>query len=76
MDDETLLRAFESCTLPPEALGHREHVRVAWSILRAHPRFEDGAQRVFEHGVFKHHARQRGETNTGADSVRDSDTHR
>jgi hypothetical protein len=45
MDDETLLRAFESCTLAPEALGHREHVRVAWLILRAHPRFEDGAQR-------------------------------
>jgi len=45
VDDETLLEAFESCTLAPEALGHREHVRVAWSILRAHPRFEDGAQR-------------------------------
>jgi nitroreductase len=45
MDDDTLLEAFESCTLAPEALGHREHVRVAWLILRAHPRFEDGAQR-------------------------------
>jgi hypothetical protein len=45
VDDETLLEAFESCTLPPDALGHREHVRVAWLILRAHPRFEDGAQR-------------------------------
>jgi hypothetical protein len=45
MDDETLLHAFESCTLPPEALGHREHVRIAWLILRAHPPFEDGAQR-------------------------------
>jgi hypothetical protein len=45
MDDQTLLAAFESCTLAPEAFGHREHVRVAWLILRAHPRFEDGAQR-------------------------------
>jgi hypothetical protein len=45
VEDETLLRAFESCTLPPEALGHREHVRVAWICLRAHPRFEDAAQR-------------------------------
>jgi hypothetical protein len=45
VDDETLLEAFESCTLAPEALGHREHVRVAWLVLRAHPRFEDGAQR-------------------------------
>lgn len=45
VDDETLLQAFESCTLAPEALGHREHVRVAWLILRAHPRFEDAAQR-------------------------------
>jgi hypothetical protein len=45
MDDETLLQAFESCTLAPAALGHREHVRVAWLVLRAHPRFEDGAQR-------------------------------
>ena len=45
MDDETLLRAFEACTLPPAALGHREHVRVAWLCLRARPRFEDAAQR-------------------------------
>jgi hypothetical protein len=45
VDDETLLDAFESCTLSPAALGHREHVRVAWLILRAHPRFEDGAHR-------------------------------
>jgi hypothetical protein len=44
-EDEALLAAFESCTLSPAALGHREHVRVAWLILRAHPRFEDGAQR-------------------------------
>jgi hypothetical protein len=45
VDDETLLRDFESCTLAPDALGHREHVRVAWLILRAHTRFEDAAQR-------------------------------
>jgi hypothetical protein len=45
LDDDALLQAFESCTLPPAALGHREHVRIAWIILRAHPRFEDGAQR-------------------------------
>jgi hypothetical protein len=45
VDDETLLEAFESCTLPPDALGHREHVRVAWLIVRAHPHFEDGALR-------------------------------
>jgi hypothetical protein len=45
MDDEALLAGFEACTLPLEAFSHREHVRVAWLILRAHPRFEDGAQR-------------------------------
>src|ERR1700716_3129618 len=37
---------------------------------------EDGAQRVFEHGVFENYAWQRGETNAGADGVRDRDCHR
>jgi hypothetical protein len=43
--DAELLRGFEACTLAPAAFGHREHVRVAWLLLRAHPRFEDAAQR-------------------------------
>ena len=36
---------------------------------------EDGAQRAFEHGVFKHNAWQWGETHPGADGVRDRGTH-
>ena len=37
---------------------------------------KNGAQRVFEHGVFKHRARQRRETDTGTDGVRNRHTHR
>jgi hypothetical protein len=44
-DDAELLRGFEGCTLPPAAFGHREHVRVAWLLVGAHPRFEDAAHR-------------------------------
>jgi hypothetical protein len=36
---------------------------------------EDRTQRVFEHGIFKHHARQRGKTHTGTDGMRDRDRH-
>jgi len=43
--DAELLHGFEACTLPVAAFGHREHVRVAWLLLRAHPRFEDAAHR-------------------------------
>src|SRR6267154_2082989 len=37
---------------------------------------EDGAQRVSEHRVFKEYARERGETDAGADGVRNRDRHR
>ena len=37
---------------------------------------ENGAQRVFEHRVFKDYARQWGEPDTGADGVRHRDRHR
>ena len=39
-----LVERFEACTLPPWAFGHREHLFVAWTYLRAAP-FEDGARR-------------------------------
>ncbi len=39
-----LVARFESCALPPWAFGHREHLFVAWTYLRAAP-FEDAAQR-------------------------------
>jgi hypothetical protein len=45
MDDATLLARFEDATLPADAFGHREHVRVAWLCLRAAP-FEDAAARL------------------------------
>jgi nitroreductase len=51
MTDSELLEAFEACTLPPEHFKHREHVRVAWLMLREHEllaaiaRFRAGLQR-------------------------------
>ena len=38
------IERFEACTLPPYAFGHREHLFVAWTYLRAAP-FEDAAPR-------------------------------
>jgi hypothetical protein len=37
MDDQTLLAAFENCSLPRELWTHQAHVRVAYQYLRAHP---------------------------------------
>jgi hypothetical protein len=44
MTNADLLQGFESCSLPPAAFGHREHVRVAWLYLSAAP-FEQAALR-------------------------------
>ncbi len=40
----TLVERFEACTLQPWAFGHREHLLVAWTYLRAAP-FEVAAMR-------------------------------
>jgi len=45
LDDATLLAQFESLALPPAAFHHREHVRVAFAILRATGDFAIAAQR-------------------------------
>ncbi len=37
MDDETLLREFEACTLPFDQWTHRAHVRVAYLYLSRCP---------------------------------------
>ena len=42
--DDELLRLFEQGTLPCGAFRHRDHVRVAWLLLRAQP-FEEAALR-------------------------------
>ncbi|HWV86349.1 MAG TPA: hypothetical protein VNZ62_12955 [Capillimicrobium sp.] len=42
MTDAELLRAFAAGTLPPVGFDHREHVRVAWLLLRRHGRDEAG----------------------------------
>lgn len=37
-DDEEIARvvaAFEACTLPPSEFHHRQHLQVAWWLLRA-----------------------------------------
>ena len=34
MDDQTLVERFEALTLAPADFGHREHVRVAFAMLR------------------------------------------
>lgn len=36
-DDDAFLAAFDTCTLPAGAFGHRAHLRVAWLMLRGHP---------------------------------------
>ena len=40
----SLIERFEACTLQPWAFGHREHLLVAWTYLRAAP-FEIAATR-------------------------------
>jgi hypothetical protein len=37
MRNQDLITAFDTRTLKPEAFPHREHVRVAWILLRQHP---------------------------------------
>jgi hypothetical protein len=37
LDDDTLLRLFESCELPNTQFKHAEHIRVAWTLLSRHP---------------------------------------
>ena len=50
-----LVAAFEGCTQPPERFGHRQHLQVAWWLLRAEPspdamvRFVDGLRRYAAH---------------------------
>src|SRR5688572_4837505 len=58
MNDQQLLAAFESCELASADFPHREHVRVAWTMLRevpaleALPRFVGGLQRFADfHGA-------------------------
>jgi hypothetical protein len=41
--DDALLASFLDCTLPPEQLGHPEHVRLAYLFVRRHPDFGDAA---------------------------------
>jgi hypothetical protein len=40
----SVVARFEACTLAPWAFGHREHLFVAWTYLRAAP-FEEAAFR-------------------------------
>jgi hypothetical protein len=44
MNDATFVARFEDTTLPPAAFRHREHVRLAWILLRGAP-FEEAALR-------------------------------
>lgn len=37
LDDDALIDAFETCTLPKGALDHAAHVRVAWIYLQDLP---------------------------------------
>lgn len=41
--DAAFLADFEDCRIPPSAFGHREHVRVAWSLIKRHG-FSEGAR--------------------------------
>ena len=55
-----VVERFEACTLPPWAFGHREHLLVAWTYLRAAP-FETAAARFV--GNLKRFAAHHGATN-------------
>ena len=55
-----VVERFEACTLPPWAFGHREHLLVAWTYLRAAP-FETAAARFI--GNLKRFAAHHGATN-------------
>jgi len=54
-DVAALAAAFEACTLPPAQFHHRQHLQVAWWLLRAEPslpamlRFVDGLRRFAAH---------------------------
>lgn len=51
VEDEALVRSFESGDAPPDGFHHREHVRVAWWYIRHHgltkglASFSDGLRR-------------------------------
>lgn len=36
MTDDEFLRAFFTLTLPPSAFHHRDHLRLAWLVVRRH----------------------------------------
>jgi len=40
MDDREFLRAFHEGSLPGTELRHRGHLRLAWLVLKSHPRRE------------------------------------
>lgn len=54
-DVAALVAAFEGCTLPPAGFHHRQHLQVAWWLLRQGPalpamlRFVDGLHRYAAH---------------------------
>lgn len=54
-DIAALVAGFEACTLSPAQLRHRQHLQVAWWLLRAGPalpamlRFVDGLRRFAAH---------------------------
>jgi len=64
IDDDGLLRSFESLTLSPDSIGHEDHVRLAWIALRTYPLAEaidrqtEGLRRFVEHhgATGKYHA--------------------
>lgn len=37
LGDDEFLAAFESCTLAEDRFHHRDHIRLAWLMLRAEP---------------------------------------
>lgn len=49
LTDREFVAAFEDCTLPGSSFHHREHVRLAWLYLEAHP--EADAERLMEEGI-------------------------
>lgn len=52
MQDQEFLQQFENCTLPPEEMRHRGHIRLAWLYLLSLPL--DQAVLKVTHGILRY----------------------
>lgn len=66
MDDDTFARAFFDGTLPPSQFHHREHLRLAWVVIRRHGLAPANA--MIAQGI-RHYAAAHGQTSLYHDTL-------